>query len=95
MAKRKPTVGEKIADTTVSSIAKQRDPTHIVAFDKEMDRLARRIDRAVRQAFKDGIDCNFYEHSPRIQSRRHAAKLWIKYGFKATPTTRNNEDRDE
>ena len=53
MKKPKPaTAGEKIADTTTTALSRRKDPTRIMEWNAEMDRLSHRIDRAIARAVR-------------------------------------------
>lgn len=79
MAKRKPTVGEKVVcgHNTQSLERLRESPMYI------MDRkLARRIDRAVRQAFNDGCVAGRFVLSDCASDKQVYAKYAAKYGVK-------------
>lgn len=77
MGKRKPTVGEKIASDCDFTWGYTID-----AEERIQKRLARRIDRAVRQAFKDGVMCGPFASSDDAALTFTYHKYAAKYGVK-------------
>lgn len=78
MAKRKPTVGEKaICDVCGTDIDRLRKSPMFTMERKQ----ARRIDRVVRQAFRDG---RFYEYQAYVErpAMESVKRLQAKYGVK-------------